>query len=364
MKTVGDKLADAETRHTVYLLRWSASMYKRHSKLLDQMEADIATKIAMRAPDDGTFTSRRLQMMLAEVETKSNELFKALESATDGDYQELAAYEARFHVRAISNAYPIDMALAKVTPVAVHSAAMSQPFLGKVMKGWWKGQNAATKDAYNRALRIGFAQGDTISQMVNRVGDVGQKTRRDVEMIIRTGTAHMSQRAMDKVTEANADLFSGEEFIATLDGRTTSVCMGNDGEVFLIGEGPQLPLHWGERSKRIPKTKSWKELGFTDKDIDKPLASRRFIADKRRLKDIPKDQRDALTGRTTKSYNEWLKTQPRQFIDDVLGKKKAKLYLDGGLPLDKFTDRKSNPLTLAELEKRESAAFKRAGVEL
>lgn len=361
--SVADDIADSQTRHTVYLLRWATSTYNKHSILLDKLEADLSAKLAMRAPEDGSFTAARLQMMLNEVEKKSNELFKALNSAVNGDFKELAAYESSFHVKSISNAYPIEMSLATVTPAAVHAAAMSQPFQGKVLKDWWKGQNAATKDAYNRALRTGFAQGETISQMARRVGDVGQKTRRDVDAIIRTATSHMSQVALTKVALANEDLFKGEEFVATLDGRTTMQCAANDGKTFPFGKGPQIPLHFGERSRRIPATKSWRELGFT-LDDDKPLSSRRYIADKRRFKDIPKEDRDKLVGRTTaRSYNEWLRTQPRSFVEDTLGKAKAKLYLDGDLPLDKFVDRRNNPLTLEELARRESAAFTKAGID-
>jgi hypothetical protein len=91
---------------------------------------------------------------------------------------------------------------------------------------------------------------------------------------------------------------------------------------------------------------------------DMPLDTRPFVADKRRVKDIPKDQRDQIIGTTTaKSYNEWLKTQPKSFVEDVLGKQKAKLYLDGGLPLDRFVDRAGNELTLEQLAKRESKLF-------
>lgn len=361
--SVADDIADAQTRHTVYLLRWATSTYNKHSILLDKLEADLSAKIAMRAPEDGSFTAARLQMMLNEVEKKSNELFKALNDAVNGDFRELAAYEASFHVKSIENAYPIQMSLATITPSAVHAAAMSQPFQGKVLRDWWRGQNAATKDAYNRALRIGFAQGETIAQMARRVGDVGQKTRREVDAIIRTATNHISQVAMDKVTEANKGLFKGEEYIATLDGRTTIQCASNDGKVFPFNEGPRPPLHFNCRSRRIPATKSWRELGI-NLDDDKPLSSRRYIADKRRFKDIPKEDRDKLVGRTTaKSYNEWLRTQPRSFVEDTLGKNKAKLYLDGDLSLDNFVDRRSNPLTLDELAKRESAAFSKAGLD-
>lgn len=115
------------------------------------------------------------------------------------------------------------------------------------------------------------------------------------------------------------------------------------------------------RSQRIPVTKSWSELGFDGLDEDQPLNTRPFVADKRRVKDIPKSQRAQVIGTTKeKSYNDWLKTQPREFVEETLGKAKAKLYLDGNLTLDKFVNREGRELTLEQLEASESRVIKAA----
>lgn len=52
------------------------------------------------------------------------------------------------------------------------------------------------------------------------------------------------------------------------------------------------------------------------------------------------------------SYREWLKTQPREFVEDVLGKKRAKLFLEGKVDLDQFVDRNGAVLSLEQLAKR------------
>lgn len=365
MATVTDKMADAANRHSVYLLRWSKGTYSKHSKLLDELVSDLSGKLASRAPADGTFTRARLEAMLKNAEELSNQAFSALRKAVDGDFRELAEYEAGFQVQAIQEAYPIKMNLATVTGAQVHAAALSRPFQGKILRDWWAGQNAATKDQFKRALRMGFTQSESLDQITSRLRDVGGLTKRQTEAVIRTATNHLSQRARDKVRDANSELFDGEVYVATLDGRTTIQCASNDGKVFPVGKGPTPPLHMGCRSQRVPKTKSWKELGFDDMEEDEVLAERPFVADKRRVSQIPKSQRDQVIGSVTdKSYNEWLRTQPKSFVEDTLGKRKAALFRDGNLSLDKFVDRNGNELTLAELAKKESEAFREAGLDV
>lgn len=363
-KTASDILVDIATRHTVYLLRYSTATYRRHLKLIDEAIADIAYQLSKRAPASGAISSSRLAAVLSDIETTSKELYAALSSAVDGDLKALAAYEAKFQIDSINHAFPIEMALITVTGPQIHAAAMAQPFQGRILRDWWKDQEYGVRQAYKSAVRLGFVEGESIPQIVARVKNVGELSKRQSESIIRTAVNHVAQVARNKSTEANAEIFSHEEWVSVLDGRTSAVCRGRDGEKYDIGKGPQPPAHFGCRSQRIPITKSWEELGLDQLSPDDKLNERAYVADKRKLKDIPAKDRDKLIGQTTaKSYNEWLKTQPRSFVEDVLGKTKAKLYLDGDLSLDKFIDRQGEELTLEQLGKREAAAFQRAGID-
>jgi hypothetical protein len=62
------------------------------------------------------------------------------------------------------------------------------------------------------------------------------------------------------------------------------------------------------------------------------------------------------------TYGEWLKRQPADVVDDVMGKTKSKLFREGNLPIDRFVDDKGKVLSLDELRVREAAAFERAGI--
>ena len=62
------------------------------------------------------------------------------------------------------------------------------------------------------------------------------------------------------------------------------------------------------------------------------------------------------------SYGDWLKRQVDFVQEEVLGVKRAKLFRDGGLTIDKFADKKGNLISLEELRKKDASAFERAGI--
>lgn len=99
------------------------------------------------------------------------------------------------------------------------------------------------------------------------------------------------------------------------------------------------------RSTSTPVLKSWRELGF---DHDELPGSSRASMDGQ----IPEET----------TYAQWLRGKDFDFVADVLGVDKARLFLNGQLPLDRFYDRRGNELTLDQIRQREREAWKRAGL--
>lgn len=113
-----------------------------------------------------------------------------------------------------------------------------------------------------------------------------------------------------------------------------------DGQVLKMGKGPRPPEHTGCRCTTIPIIKSWQELG-----ID--------------LEEMPESTRASMNGQVPESlrYGDWLRKQGAGFQDEVLGKGRAELFR-GGLPIDRFTDRAGNELTLKQLRAAEPISFR------
>jgi hypothetical protein len=179
----------------------------------------------------------------------------------------------------------------------------------------------------------------------------------------------------------NADLFTEEQFVATLDARTTPVCRANDGQRFPLGKGPRPPLHFGCRSLRVPVLDGELLGQRPSKPVTERLLLREFAKErgidapstrdglphgsKGAFDDFSRRRVRELTGtvpaKTT--YQAWLKGQSTAFQDDVLGKTKARLFRDGGLTLDKFVNRAGDELTIRDLARRHKEAFKAAGLD-
>ena len=153
--------------------------------------------------------------------------------------------------------------------------------------------------------------------------------------------------AREQTYAENEDLIKGVQWVSTLDDKTSPVCRGRDGIVYESDRGPRPPAHPNCRSTTTPVLKSWKELGIN-------------------LKEAPAGTRASLNGQVpaTETYNSWLKKQPVEFQDDVLGPARGKLYRKGGVSMDKFTDASGDQYTLKQLRRREAAAFKKAEVKV
>jgi hypothetical protein len=75
--------------------------------------------------------------------------------------------------------------------------------------------------------------------------------------------------------------------------------------------------------------------------------------------DIPASTRASMDGQVPSkiTYQEWLKKQSVERQNEVLGVTKAKLFREGGLPIDKFVSPKGHVYTLDQLKERNAKQF-------
>lgn len=160
---------------------------------------------------------------------------------------------------------------------------------------------------------------------------------RHAKTIANTGTAIMASEAKQQFIKDNKDTVRGIKVVATLDLRTSAICRHLDGEFMPIERAKYPPYHFNCRS------------------------SFEIVYDGY----IPPKQRASMNGVVeNQTYYEWLKTQPDNYQDEVLGKKRAKLFRDGDMTAEKFRqlqlDRNFTPMTLDEMVALEPTAFDKA----
>lgn len=354
-QTVNEHLMDAAIRHQIGLQRLSTATVRKIVALLNRVDADIVRQLQEAGPGARTeIARRRLEHALEAIRDIMREAYGEVHPTLRAELTQVAAYEADFNGRLLQEAIPMRIDLVTPTAEALAAAVNSKPFEGKILREWTQELEDAAYRKLRDQIRIGFTQGETIDQMVRRVRGTKARqykdgildlNRRNAEAVVRTAVAHTANASREELYAANSDLIKGVVWVSTLDTRTTPICRARDGKVFEVGKGPRPPAHWNCRSSTTPLVKSWQELG-----ID--------------LAEAPEGTRASMNGQVPAetTYGQWLRRQDKGVVEEVLGKKKAKLFLDGNLPIDRFVDDKGMELTLDELREREAAAFTKAGM--
>lgn len=356
MPSVNENLRDAAIRHQIYLTRYSNSVVREMLALLNLADQDLLRRLRARSlPNARTpYQRERLKKLNDAIRDMIRASQASLISQLRIRLREISGYETAFVTNSMNAAIVVDLEAVAPAVGTVYAAALAKPVQGKYLKDWFKGLTDAKVARVNDAIRLGVVEGETIQQIINRLrgtraaryrNGVLSTTRRHAEAIARTAVNHVVTNARRSVFEKNADLVKGWQYVATLDGRTTDICMSLDGQMFATkGEGPTPPQHINCRSTITPVLKSWKELGF-------------------KAKELPAGTRASMNGQVSakETYQSWLKKQPVGFQNDVLGKTKAQLFRKGGVTLDRFVDPTGRSYTLAELAVRESEAFAALG---
>lgn len=357
--TVNDKLFDDAIRHAVYLERVKTGQSRQIIKFLEKdVFPDLISKLRRRVErirgrgyDLGPVTTRQLREA-----TKA--FYRQLKDGLDNalvmlqvDMKTLATAEVRQVLKSLrrqmkpfEDVLPVTFSEVSLrTAQAVFSDALVE---GEFISKWFSEMAVKTRNDVLRQMRIGIVEGETAQQITRRIsgtraagfkdGILGQ-TRRKIQTNVRTAIASVSNRARQLTYKANSDLVKEWRYTATLDGKTSDICIALDGQTFPVDEGPQPPQHFNCRSTTTPVLKSWKEFG---KELGKDW------------KDIPPGTRASMGGQVPSdlSYGEWLKKQSKGFQESVLGKRRTELYRAGKIEVSQFVDRTGRSLTIEELE--------------
>lgn len=372
MATVNEQLQHHAIDHLIDLGRYSNGVIRRMIALLNRVDPDLMAKIAEAIERLGpeSATVGYLETVLASAREINARAYQAVFGALPDELRALADYEAGYQLDLFGHVLPrpvlVRFPLSRVAPAQVYAAAMSRPFQGGLLREWAASTEANRMKAIRDAIRIGFVEGQTNEQIVTRIrgtralrykDGVLERSRRGLTAIVRTAVGHTAATARDQTYAANADVIKAEEWVATLDLRTSPMCRARDGKRYTAGEhkpiGHSIPwgagpgrLHFACRSTSAPVTKSWRELGL---DIDELDPATRASMD------------GQVPAGTT--YPEWLAKQSAARQDEVLGPTRGKLLREGGLSIEAMYSQRGDFLTLEQLRRKDASAFGKAGLQ-
>ncbi len=394
METSNQQMYDAALRHQTYVLRYSVGIRNKINKLLDETEDEIAGKLLAKFRDSsGVVTSSdwerltRLQEVITQIRSDA---WQGAGTLLTEEALSFVEQESKFFTVLITSVSPVILDTVVPSPETLKSIVTSRPFEGKLLKDWVKDYSDKDITRINKLINSGIVQGRSAKDVARDIfgtvkakgtDGITQHTRGSVNMMVRTAIQHISHNARREVALANADIIELEEWVATLDGKTSDFCKATDGKVFKPGEGPYPPAHIGCRSARVMYISQ--DIGVrpskpvTDGLLVKEYAEKNNLGIVKNRNDLPygtkgdydewarkriRELVGQVPAKTT--YNEWLKTQSVDFQVDTLGKTRSELFRKGDLHLDRFIDADGTTLTLKEIAQRDAAAFERAGLDV
>lgn len=354
MASANDRLQDAAIGAAIDQQRYSVHVAYRMIAVLNRSDARLAAQLseALLSMDPASFTVERLEEVLEAVRATNAAAYAAVYAELGPELEKFAGYESRYESRALRLPLPEIVPVAGVPAEQVYAAAMSRPFQGRLLRGWMANLEQSRGAAIRNAIRAGFVEGRTVPEIIrairgtkalNYADGLLNRSRRELETVVRTAVSHTAQTARQLTYDANADLIKAVKWTSTLDTRTSAPCRLRDGRMYTQdthkpighaipwGDGPGR-LHFNCRSVSTPVTKSWRELGI---DMDEMPAGTRASMDGQ----VPAD----LT------YGEWLGRQPATRQDEILGPARGELFRAGKVRFEQFADDKGRWLTLAQL---------------
>lgn len=337
---VSDQLLDLLTVRLLLTERIIAGQNVELNEQLNSIAANIEK--ALKGKELTEYQGKRLDKAISEL--------ASMVRINAPDLAGFAASEASF----INSAF-VSIGLDTVVPAAnvVAEVAKSAVMQGGTMAEWFGQLNEAARFNLSRTVKNGVLLGLTNSQIAKTIvgkGDKGSepiaKARRDGMAIVRTATQTVANDVRMASYAENADIIKSVQWVATLDSRTSDICIARSGKTWsfpdLKPQGHSIPwnngppAHWACRSTSVPVTRSMAEI--TGKAEDKIAPRTRASMDGEVAQDL--------------TFDDFLKGKSPEFADEMLGKGRAELWRSGKITLNQLLDQRGNPLTLAQLQAR------------
>jgi len=354
---VNEQILDKITADTINIQRYEATVQRQVIQQLRDLEAKVVAELkasnAITAVRKQT-QDKRLTALLKKTRNTIATAYKDISKAQILILAEVAELSEIQTVNALNQSLKANVIKSTMSKSMLNAIASKTLIEGSPTKEWWARKGAGFQAKFEDTIRMGMLQGDTtdnivrglIGTRVNKFKDAAlQAQRRGAEAVVRSSIQTVANTARLDTFANNSDVIKGIEWVATLDNRTSVICMELDGlewdlEYNPIGHSKPFPsaiAHWNCRSTQVPVTKSWEELGAKGK-----------------FSEIPESTRSSMDGQVAgdMNYQQWLGTKSKAFQQEVLGVQKQKLWKAGKISFSDLVNQRGHPLTLEQLQNK------------
>lgn len=379
-----DGLADNIISHAVNLERLKASEVQAVYAMLRKVQGDLIEQLNSLDPTavGGKTQANRLVRLLKNTQATIRSNYTLIKQSHTNTLAKVADLEGKAVQQAVGQGVAGDpkvgaALMASLPPATTLRALVDGTLImGAPHKEHWARQAGDLQQRFQDQMREGILAGEGVDDLVRRIrgskanafkDGIMEVKRHQAAALVRTSVQAVSNAARNATITANADIFNGVQWLSTLDGRTSDICKARSGlrwdnDFKPMGHSKQYtspPAHWNCRSVVTPVTKSWDELAgktltknaedFSDNFKNELLKLGFTAAQISRLKPKMQSSMDGMVPAEF-SYEDWIKSKPEVFQQQVLGAPKWRLWNSGKIAFVDLVDQRSNPLSLADLQ--------------
>lgn len=350
------QMLETSIRHQVHIEGLKNGEAEKFVKFLRDIDRSLRRQLL--ADDITEFSRARLERLIRSTRKTLGAILDEYQTTLLDDLLSIAEYEAEFETKKLNDVLVEGIELTAPAFEQVRAAVLTAPLSvrgpdgGKLLEPFIADWAEKEVDLVSGIIRQGYYEGQTTPQILRAIRGTKANNYKDgalevidrhAKAITRTAVQHVAATAQSQAWK-KTKLVTGYQWVATLDGRTSTICRSLDGRVFKTDKGPLPPIHINCRSATVP-------------ELDPKY---KFLK-----KGATRASQDGYENADEKYYN-WLKRQPYNFQVSTLGETRAKLFRDGGLSEERFArlnlGRNFQPLTLDQMRKLEPLAFERANL--
>lgn len=304
---------------------------------------------------------------------------------TTEDMTQMAIYEASFQAAVIGGGIgvtlnvPEDKTIASFVNRSIMSLSSGKSASAGVWAQYVRDNKTRQAELINGLIIKGFTDGEALGSITRKVRQSFDGVlKSEAESLVRTGFNHYASQASNAMEQSNLDILEEYYYLVTFDSRTSDICINadirwNKNRFSTTENAPIPPLHYQCRTRRIAVPKGWQPSGDRASVGGQSGEEAEELFDRRKAREAKaadnqdrsprqikyrgkKDSRifDAKPISAKTGYQAFLRNQPRWYVNDTLGPKRAALFLDDNVPLTRFTDMTGRSLTLDEIRQRDN----------
>ncbi len=319
--TIANDIRDEQLRRGVAIDQHGQALADGASGIMAELEPELVGRLGtllqrmrMRGPSSsvlGSATFGKAQDLINGLVTATiNDIAGELEASM----RALAKTETAATAKMLGAALGVKLALPDQRQSGAD--AVSWPIGDRTAREWLNAAGDVLAGRLKGELQGALARGTDDAGILAAVKKAIQDAIPKVAGVAKSAARNVSNRAGQRVVDANPDDFRGVMWVAMLETNTCVRCWGLHGRTFKPDVGPRPPLHPSCACVAIPLVKGQPDPDVMDAD-------------------------------------DWLAEQTTEFQDEALGPARAKLWRSGAVgSVRDLSNRRARALTLAELNRR------------